>query len=672
LLLLAHLAVWSALLSGLVALGADRRPMLLRIAAFGLLGLSGLAALLAGGWALLGEMTVLDRLPLGLPWLHWHWRLDPLAGLFLAVIGALLIPVSLFGPAYIREFEHSRQPLPVLGLFTGLFVAGMMLVVLADDAFAFMVAWEIMSLASYFLVAYQHRHAANRRAAFIYLLMAHVGALAILLAFGVLAGFAGSFTFEDLRTAELTPAWASVAFALALFGFGMKAGVVPLHVWLPEAHPVAPSHISALMSGAMLKVAVYGLIRYSLDLLPAVQWQWGVVMLIVGTASALLGVLYALMQHDLKRLLAYHSVENIGIIYMGLGLAMIFIGTGHPLLGVLGLVAALYHTVNHALFKALLFLGAGAILHHAHERDIEHMGGLIRRMPQTAFLFLVGCIAISGLPPLNGFVSEWLTFQTALQAPRLESGVLRALIPVSAAVLALTGALAAACFVKVYGVVFLGQPRSRHVRHAREVNWGMRAGMGLLAALCLLFGVLPTPVVEALNAVPQLLLQQGLPSATAHGWLWLTPVSPEVASYAAPLVVAAIGLAWLIGYLWLHRRGQAPVRRGDPWDCGFGPLSARMQYTSTAWSQPIRRIFAPVWEVHEQVDESAETRQPLRVASIHYHLHIADRFWRYLYEPIARLTLAAARRVGVIQVGSIRAYLAYSFFTLLVLLWFIT
>ncbi len=287
---------------------------------------------------------------------------------------------------------------------------------------------------------------------------------------------------------------------------------------------MAPSHISALMSGVMLKVAVYGFIRFFFDLIGTVHWQWGVAVLAVGSISALMGVLYALMQHDLKRLLAYHSVENIGIIFIGLGLALLFLATtGHPVPGVLALVAALYHTVNHALFKGLLFLGAGAVLHSAHERDLEQMGGLLRRMPWTGLIFLVGCISISALPPFNGFVSEWLTFQSALQAWQLDSGVLRSLVPMAAAVLALTGALAAACFVKVYGVAFLGRARSRHVRRACRVPLGMRAGQAVLAALCLLFGVLPTVVVAMLQAVPEQLLGQGLPQATGGGWLWLSP-----------------------------------------------------------------------------------------------------------------------------------------------------
>jgi formate hydrogenlyase subunit 3/multisubunit Na+/H+ antiporter MnhD subunit len=547
------------------------------------------------------------------------------------------------------------------------FILGMQLLLLADDAFMFMVFWEMMSVGGYMLVAYQHQHAANRQAAFLYLLLAHIGALVILISFGILAAFGGGYGFEAMRAAELSPLWASLAFVFALIGFGTKAGIVPLHAWLPEAHPVAPSHISALMSGAMIKMGIYGIVRLTYDLIGHVRWEWGVVVLFIGSASALLGVLYALMQHDLKRLLAYHSIENIGIILMGLGLSMIFLGTGHPVLGTLGLVAALYHTLNHAMFKGLLFLGAGAVLYRTHERDLEHMGGLIHRMPWTAAFFLVGCVAISALPPFNGFVSEWLTFQAALQAPQLENGVLRAIIPATAALLALAAALAAACFVKAYGVAFLGRPRSRHVTHAREVSTGMLAGMGLLAGLCLLLGVLPTTVIEALGPVTQLLVGQTLPSATARGWLWLTPIAPEVASYSAPFVVLAIALVFGLGYFFLKRRAK-PTRQGHAWDCGFGPLNSRMQYTSSAFSQPIRRVFAPAWKIEERLDTVPETGVLARARSLRHQLHVHDWSWLKGYLPIGRLVLGAARRIGHIQTGSIHTYLTYSFVTLLVLL----
>ena len=687
---IAYLAVISALASAVIALGAyRRRNALTRALPFVLLGVSGVAAVTAGGWALLDGLKHTQLLPLGLPWLHWHLRLDALSGFFFAVVGLLLIAVSFYGPSYVREFEGGKQPLPVLGLFTGLFAAGMLLVLLADDAFVFMVAWELMSVSSYFLVTYQHQNAANRRAGFLYLLMAHVGALAILLGFGVLAGFAdgtearaavqgctgcgfgGNFTFDAMRAATLAPLWASIAFALAFFGFGMKAGLVPVHAWLPEAHPVAPSHISALMSGVMLKVAIYGFIRVVFDLIGDVQWQWGLAVLMIGTGSALLGVLYTLMQSDIKRLLAYSSVENIGIIFMGLGLSMIFLGTNHPVLGVIGLIAALYHVLNHAVFKGLLFLGAGAVLYRTHERDLERMGGLIHRMPVTAVLFLVGCISISALPPFNGFVSEWLTFQAALQTPKLESGVLRAILPIAAALLALTGALAAAAFVKVYGVAFLGKARERRAAHAREVPTGMLTGMGMLAILCLVLGVLPTTVISVIEAVPRMLLGQVPPSLTARGWLWLTPVSADVASYSAPLVLAAIVITFFIGRL-LLRHNANPIRRSAPWDCGFGPLNSRMQYTAAAFAQPIRRVFAGVWKVQEQVDVTHADAPASLVSGIRHQLHITDWSWTRLYEPIGRLVLSGARHIGRLHSGHIRTYLMYSFVTLLLLLWIVT
>ncbi len=681
---LAYAAVAGALLSGVVSLAADRFPAALRFGSFSILGAAGVAAVAAGVEELLSGTRITSQLPFGLPWLNWHLRLDPLSGFFMAIVGIAVIAVSLYGPGYVREFErptrtadpahsdgesHTHQSLAALGLFTGIFVAGMLAVLLADDAFVFMISWELMSVSSYLLVAYQHHNPANRHAAFLYLLLAEVGALVILLAFGVLAGFGGNFTFSAMRAAHLSPIWASVAFTLALFGFGMKAGMVPLHVWLPEAHPAAPSHISALMSGVMIKVAIYGLIRFVFDLLGQPQWSWGLATLAIGTATALLGVLYALTQNDLKRLLAYSSVENIGIILMGLGLGMIFIGTGHPALAVVALLAALYHSLNHAVFKTLLFLGAGAVLYRTHERDLDRLGGLIRRMPVTAFFVLIGCLSIAALPPFNGFVSEWLTLQAALQVPVLASGVLRSIIPIAAALLALTTALAAATFVKVYGVAFLGQARTRHVAHAREVSLGMRAGMGLLALLCIVLGVVPTLVIRLIDPITQQLLQLSPAAATARGWLWLTPVSPHVASYSAPLVVAAMAITFVVGYLLLHRRARS-ARRSDPWDCGFGGLNARMQYTSTAFAQPIRRVFAPVWRIDERIEKVQAS--PTRITSVRHQLRIGDWSWLAAYLPIGNLVLAAARRVGRIQTGSIRIYLAYSFFTLLLLLWLIT
>ena len=541
----------------------------------------------------------------------------------------------------------------------------MLLVLLAADAFSFMIAWELMSVASYFLVAYQHDQAENRSAAFIYLLMAVVGGAFILLAYGVLAGFCDSFSFAAMASAHLSPTWATIAFLLAFIGFGMKAGIIPLHVWLPQAHPVAPSHVSALMSGVMLKVAIYGFIRFVYDLLGVVHWQWGVLVLLIGAFSAVFGVLYALMQHDLKRLLAYHSVENIGIIYIGLGLSMIFHATGHLEVAALALIAALYHCLNHALFKSLLFFGAGAVLQQSRHHDMEKMGGLIKKMPVTAVCFLVGCISISALPPFNGFVSEWLTYQAALQGPVLRSGILGAMLPIASAMLALTGALATACFVKVYGVIFLGLPRSSQAAETRETSFGMQSAQVILAICCLIFGIFPTWVVNTINVIPEKLIGTGLAKAAGDGWLWLTPIGKQTASYGAPAILFGLLASWLIVYFLLHSRRDNQTRIGPAWDCGFGPLTPRMQYTATAFAMPIRRIFSYVWCIVEKTEPGSHGKGP------RYFLKIHDWVWLVIYVPIGKLILHLAKRASLLQGGNLRVYLSYSFFTLLFLLWVI-
>ncbi|WP_036249691.1 hydrogenase 4 subunit B [Methylobacter sp. BBA5.1] len=655
------------------SLEEQRAQILTRQAVFGLLGLSGLFAALAGVSVLVSGEVMTGRIGLGLPWLPWQVRFDNLSGLFFLIIGIAVSAVSLYGPGYVSAYEESKHPFAVLSLFSGLFIAGMLLVLLADDAFFFMIAWELMSVASYFLVAFQHDNPANRRAAFLYLLMAEIGALAIILAFGVLASFADGFTFDALRGAGLSNAWASIAFALALLGFGMKAGLVPVHVWLPEAHPVAPSHISALMSGVMLKVALYGLIRFCFDLIGEVYWQWGLVLMIAGTVSALGGILYAMMQTNLKRMLAYSSVENVGIIVMVLGLSMIFMAQNQPQLGALGFLAALFHAFNHALFKNLLFLGAGMIHHQTHELNIDQMGGLIKRMPKTGMLFLIGCMSISSLPLFNGFVSEWLAFQTALQVDVIDNGVLRSLIPVAAAALALTAALAAACFVNVFGILFLGLPRSRHADKAQEIaDPGMLAGPALLAGLCFLFGIFPGLMLGLINHVAEQLLGASLPDGSSLSWLHLAPVSAEQASYSAPLVLVGALIAAGICFRYLRRSPATVMRRAETWDCGFGGLTPRMQYSASAFMMPFRRIFARVWLIDEQVKKDRQGAMDQDVAAIHYALQIQDHSWPRLYQPIERAVNRTARLVGRIQTGNIRTYLGYSFVTLIVMLWIIS
>ncbi|RMF08181.1 MAG: hydrogenase 4 subunit B, partial [Alphaproteobacteria bacterium] len=423
------------------------------------LSAASVALLTAGGYLLQGSAGPSTlTLPLGLPWLGAHFRVDALAAFFLVVVNLGGAVSSLYGLGY---GQHEEAPHRVLPFFPA-FVGGMNLVVLADDAFVFLLSWEFMSLSSWALVLAHHRDRENVRAGYVYLMMASFGTLALLLAFSLLAGAEGEYGFAAIRAASYSSGTVAAVLILVLLGAGSKAGIVPLHVWLPLAHPAAPSHVSALMSGVMTKVAIYGSIRIIFDLLGEPPWWSGMVVLALGGATAVLGVLYALMQHDLKRLLAYHTVENIGIIYIGLGLALAFQANGMGQVAALAFTAALFHVFNHSLFKSLLFFGAGAVLTATGERDMERLGGLIHRMPYTSFAFLAGCVAISALPPLNGFVSEWLTFQAILQSPQLPQWGLKILVPAVGSLLALSAALAAACFVKAYGVTFLGRPRTAH------------------------------------------------------------------------------------------------------------------------------------------------------------------------------------------------------------------
>lgn len=647
---------------------------LLIVFSFSLATLASLLATTAGIWTVGTELTATGVLPIGLPDLPFHVRFDPLAGYFFTVVGLLSFFVSIYSIGYVQGFPKHRS-ITSLIIFYCLFLAGMFMVILADDALFFLVAWEVMAGASYFLVLFEHERQENRKAAFLYLVVAHVGAIAILLSFGVLAGIAtpGSFngyTFDAMRHAEIPEVWATAAFFLAFFGFAAKAGVIPLHVWLPEAHPVAPSNVSALMSSVMLKTAIYGIVRVTFDLLHSFPWWWGAIVLTLGLISAVMGVLYALMQHDLKRLLAYHSVENIGIILIGLGLAMIFTSFHLPLLAALAFIAGLYHTMNHAVFKGLLFMGAGAVLHATGERNMEEMGGLIHKMPWTAALFLVGCVAISALPPLNGFVSEWLTFQAFLLSPSLPAPIMQLLIPMGAALLALTGALAAACFVKAFGVTFLGHWRGHHAPHVHEADWSMRIGMLLAALTCLLLGVFPVAYIGWMDVLAEQYIGASISSTAAvHGWLWLTPVSYERASYSGATVFLGILGVVIAVYLLLHVRPGA-IRRVPIWDCGFEKLNARMQYTATSFSMPIRRIFGHLFSIREEVNLAPQTAHKAFPKRLHYRLRVVDRVWNWMYRPVVEASFWFSRQAGRLQQGRIQAYLIYSFVTILVLLVF--
>jgi hydrogenase-4 component B len=601
-------------------------------------------------------------LPLGLPWMGAHFRLDALSAFFLVVVNLGGAAASLYGLGYGR---HEQAPARVLPFFPA-FLAGMNLVVVADDAFAFLLSWEFMSLASWALVMARHRDADNAHAGYVYLVMASFGTLSLLLAFGLMAGPSGGYAFEAIRGAYLPPGLSGLVLALVLLGAGSKAGLVPLHVWLPLAHPAAPSHVSALMSGVMTKVAVYGFVRVVFDLLGSPPWWWSAVVLLLGGATAALGVLYALMQHDLKRLLAYHTVENIGIIFIGLGLALAFQANAMGFAAALALTAALFHVLNHSLFKSLLFFGSGAVLSATGERDMEHLGGLIHRMPLTAFTFLVGSAAISALPPLNGFVSEWLTFQAILVSPDVSQWSLKFLVPAVGALLALSAALAAACFVKAFGVTFLGRARSEAAERAEEVDRFSLAAMFAFAGLCVFAGVFPGLIIDALAPVVVMLTEGArMPVQITMPWLTIVPVTESRSSYNGLLVLLFIGFSAGASAWAIHRFASHAIRRAPAWDCGFPDPSPITQYTAGSFAQPIRRVFGTlVFRAREEVDMPAPGE--LRPARIQVRLR--DLAWDGIYAPVAGAVGFAADRMNRLQFLTIRRYLTLVFLALVLLL----
>jgi hydrogenase-4 component B len=590
------------------------------------------------------------RLPIGLPWLGAHLRLDALSAAFLVVVNLGGATASLYGLGYGR---HEREPMRVVPFFAA-FLAGMNLVVLADDAFSFLLTWEFMSLGSWALVMAHHREAGNARAGYIYLLMASFGTLALLLAFGLLAGPDGGYTFDAIRGAPVSAAAAIAILALALLGAGSKAGLVPLHVWLPLAHPAAPSHVSALMSGVMTKVAVYGFVRIVFDLMGPPAWWWGAVVLLFGGASAVLGVLHALMEHDLKRLLAYHTVENIGIIFIGLGLALAFRANGITGAAALAMTAALFHVFNHSMFKSLLFFGSGAVLGATGERDMERLGGLVHAMPVTAFAFLVGSAAISALPPFNGFVSEWLTFQAILLSPQLPQWALKFLVPAVGGLLALSAALAASCFVKAFGITFLGRARTAVAREARETDRYSLAAMLALAALCLVAGVLPAYFIDALAPAVARAVGAAMPPQTAFAWLTIVPIAESRSSYNGLLLFAFVAVAASLAAWVIHRFASHAIRRADAWDCGFPDPSPATQYTAGSFAQPIRRVFGTVvFRARERI----LMPPPGDPRPAQLHVELQDRLWDALYAPIAGIVAFCADGLNRVQFLTIRGYL---------------
>ncbi len=600
------------------------------------------------------------QIPVGLPLGRTLLGFDPLNAAFAVIINVATAIVSGYAIGY---GAHAREPVRIVPFYPA-FIAGMNLVLLAQDAFSFLVGWEFMSLASWALVVSDHNSAESRRAALVYLIMATGGALTLLLAFGLLAGPEGGYAFDQIRRVAVSGT-GSIVLILALVGAGSKAGLVPLHAWLPLAHPAAPSHVSALMSGVMTKVAVYGFVRLVFDLSGPPLWWWSIPVLLAAGITALLGVLYALMEHDLKRLLAYHTVENIGIIFIGLGLSLAFRASGLGSAAALALVAAIFHVFNHSLFKSLLFLGSGAVLTATGERDMEHLGGLIHRMPVTAVTFLAGCIAISALPPFNGFVSEWLTFQAILLSPQLPQWVPRLLVPAVGATLACSAALAAACFVKAFGMTFLGRSRSGVASTARETDRWSRSAMLLFAAMCLLAGVLPGFIIDGISPVTQMLVGSRLTPQSTLPWFRIIPINAERSAYDGLLLFVMILIATAATAFIVRRFASHALRRAPAWDCGFPEASPATQYTAGSFAQPIRRVFG---SVVFRAREHVSMPKPSDAAVARLHLEIHDTLWEALYVPVIRAVESTADRLNKVQFLTIRNYLTLVFAALVLLL----
>jgi hydrogenase-4 component B len=667
--MLAPVALWLlATGASILLISAGRR--LQGAASASLLALGSLAGLGIAIDALLDRST---RMLAGwqiTPFAEVSFRLDPLAAFFLLVISLPSLAAAVYSVGYLDAGHggHGPEPRAAVDALLGLFLAAMALVVLADSLFAFLIAWEVMSLVSFFLVIGDGRRADARQAGFVYVVMTHVGTGFLLLALLLLSRHASSFDFEAFRAAANSlPGWQrDVAFLLALLGFGTKAGLIPLHVWLPRAHPAAPSHVSALMSGVMVKTAIYGLARVIWEFVgPGPAW-WGWLLIALGATSAVLGILYALMERDLKRVLAYSTVEQVGMMTLGLGVATLATAEGHPAVAALAITAALVHLLNHSLFKGLLFLGAGAVQAGAGTRDLERLGGLARRMPWTAGLFLTGALAIGALPPLNGFAGEWLLFQSLLGlGSAVGTASVATIVALAVGAVALTGGLSVACFVRAFGIGFLAQPRSEGATRAREVDRSMLGGMALLAISVVGLGLFPFLVVRLLRPVTTSLL--GATASPPLGQRDLLDAGQRAGAYAPWLVVAgllAVGvLPWLVARL---TGGAGRERIAPTWVCGVA-LEPRMQYSATGFAKPIRLIFQALIRPIRTIELERPVSEHF-VASVRYEESVHPVYERLLYGRGVALLVEASHRVRLLQSGSIRAYLAYLFVTLVVVL----
>lgn len=621
---------------------------------------------------LTGRTLLITSNSASFPLLSMSFHLDLLAAFFIFVISLIALFCSIYGFGYIKHY-FKQYNIGALGFFYNLNIASLILVVTAANGLFFLIAWELMSITSYFLVVYERNDKKNISAGYLYLIMTYVGTIFIMLSFLLLFKYTGSFDFAIIKAniALVPQTIKDIVFIFALIGFGTKAGIIPFHIWLPAAHPAAPSHFSAMMSGVMIKTGIYMMIRLFLDMLQPIPIWWGLTVLILGSISALLGVLYALTEHDIKRLLAFHSIENIGIIMLGLGSALTFYSLNLPALALLGLIAALFHTLNHAIFKSLLFLSAGSVINEMHTKNMEKYGGLIKFMPSTALFFLIGSMAISALPPFNGFFSEWLTFQTLFQGIRQLQFSSQWIFILAAGSLAFTGGLALACFVKAFGATFLARPRTAEVSKAKESNFPMLLGMGFLAALTLLFGLFSGYLTTILEKIGQdFSIFKNVSSLSSVSGFQSLNTNNNFASVSAPAIFVGLIIATLLVVIvtkYSINRKQNIVE-GATWDCGTN-LNGRMEITATGFSRSIVLIFKGILKPiiqHEVEYHDAENRYLLKSSAV--TLSVSNVYQIYFYQPLSTSINKLSLRVKNIQSGNINAYISYIFLALIIAL----
>ncbi|MCL6591692.1 MAG: formate hydrogenlyase [Firmicutes bacterium] len=657
------------ILAASLALGCHRRPKAANLIPNSLSVLASLLGIITSVCHLAGSFRqiILLELNSSIPLLSFDLSIDKLGAFFLLTLSTLVMAVSIYSIGYLTHYydssRHQHRNVGIFNLLYNVFILTLITVFTSGNMFFFLIAWELMSLVSYFLVVFETDEPQNQTAGLIYLLMTHLATAFLVIAFALIYHANNSLAF-GIPLKDSAPALKNFIFICLLIGFGTKAGIIPLHIWLPRAHPAAPSNISALMSGIMIKTAIYGLIRLIWGTLGAEFQWWGIVVLILGAIATFLGVAYALMEHNIKRLLAYHSIENIGIILIGLGIALWAHAAGQSFISALALFAALFHLLNHAIFKGGLFLGAGAIHYSTGTKEIEALGGLLKKMPYSGLFFLIFSMAIAALPPFNGFVSEWLTYQSLFGNLLAGDTGFKIITMLSAAALAMAGALAAACFVKVYGIAWLGLPRSEAATKAREVPKPMLWGMGWLALLCVGFGVFPGIMVKLLNQLVANLTGAPLQGLIQGGVFFLYQPLTVTSGSIAPLWIMLGGII-LGGALFLVFKllGKGiGERKYTTWDCGFPRLTPRMQYSATGFSKPFRIVFRAIYRPTREL-KVEEGLSPYYPKSLKYQVATEPIFEKYLYRPLMNfftgLSLWFKRMV---QTGSVHMYLIYIFF----------